>query len=58
MYKLINCETNENENECCLNKYKIIKEDRDLYLSNFDILKELKFNCKQELYYTILKELI
>jgi hypothetical protein len=54
MFKLINCKTNENENECCLNKYKIIKEDKELYLSNFDNLKELKFNCKQEINITLL----
>ncbi len=47
MVKIINCKTNENE--CCLNKYKITKEDKELYLSNFDNLKELKFNCKEEI---------
>jgi hypothetical protein len=48
MFKVFYCKTKEDEQECCLNTNKATKNDKiaEIFLSDFNDLNELKFNCK------------
>jgi hypothetical protein len=50
MFKVFYCKTKEDEQECCLNTNKATKNDKnaEIFLSNFNDLNELKFNCQEE----------
>lgn len=52
---LIDCNSNQQAEECCFNTNKAFRKNNRITLSDFDDSKQLKFACKEPIEMTILQ---